>query len=132
MKIALLKFLTCASDFYEGLALKLQATFGGAGFVVSARRQGPSEGVAPAGSHSAQPPRPQEPPARGVDVKISVYRCLICLGDLARCASGRPQAWTASLYQVMQLRVSPLTVAQPLQVRSQCGVGGGSVGLEQR
>lgn len=77
VKVALLKFLKSASEFYEGLAMKLQATFGDAGFTSTDTLLAPPASQVPQTLPHALP--------IGVDVKISVYRCLICLGDLARC-----------------------------------------------
>ena len=84
VKVALLKFLKSASEFYESLAMKLQATFGDAGFTST-----DTSAAAPA----IRVPRTLPHALNvGVDVKISVYRCLICLGDLARWACGGPIA----------------------------------------
>ena len=73
VKVALLKFLQDASDFYRRLAVKLQATFGDVGVAIDAQGQISSEN-APS----------QQQPAGAVNARVSVYRCLICLGDLAR------------------------------------------------
>ena len=69
--------------FYKGLAVKLQDTFGDAGFSVDAEGQICGENT------QQQEQLQQQAPLHAVDAQISVYRCLICLGDLARRVSSQ-------------------------------------------
>lgn len=91
VKIALLKFLQEATQFYKQLAVKLQATFGDVGFTVDAQSQISSENV------QRQQQQQQRTAASAVDARISVYRCLICLGDLARCVASQTD-WRIALF----------------------------------
>ncbi|KAK9905112.1 hypothetical protein WJX75_009845 [Coccomyxa subellipsoidea] len=73
---ACLLFLNEASLFYALLVLKLQAAYGSVGFQLDFADQAALD--AALGS-ALLPPR-----VATLDCRISVYRCLICLGDLAR------------------------------------------------
>lgn len=73
---ACLRFLKEAALFYAMLVLKLQAAYGSVSFQLDFADQAALD--AALGS-VLLPPR-----AATLDCRISVYRCLICLGDLAR------------------------------------------------
>lgn len=70
------KFLREASTFYALLTLKLQAAFGQLGFALDFPDLDDLAAVA------QQPAIPEF--KTSLDCRISIYRCLICLGDLAR------------------------------------------------
>lgn len=71
------KFLREASTFYALLTLKLQATFGQLGFALE------FPGLDDLAAATQQTDIPEY--KTSLDCRISIYRCLICLGDLARC-----------------------------------------------
>ncbi|KAK9817739.1 hypothetical protein WJX72_001469 [[Myrmecia] bisecta] len=73
VKSAFAKFLEDAIGFYKLLALRLQATYGNVGFQLDADD-------APELLNAELPPAAAQPQ----DCRISVYRCCICIGDLAR------------------------------------------------
>ena len=75
---AFVKFVKEASLFYALLAVKLQAAYGSVDFQLSFADQADLDAAL---SSVALPPRMATP-----DCRISIYRCLICLGDLARFA----------------------------------------------
>lgn len=74
VKNVLDKFLDNSREFYLELAVTLQATYGDVGF-----RSGSEEAVLDTAAFSQLPAV-----GTGLDCRISVYRCLICLGDLSR------------------------------------------------
>lgn len=71
------KFLREASVFYALLTAKLQAAYGQLGFALAF--PGMDDDLAAAAQRSALPIF-----KAALDCRISIYRCLICLGDLAR------------------------------------------------
>ncbi|BDA49482.1 probable telomerase-binding protein EST1A at N-terminal half [Coccomyxa sp. Obi] len=73
---ACLRFLNEASLFYALLVLKLQAAYGSVGFELD---YADKSALDTALGSVLLPPR-----VATLDCRISVYRCLICLGDLAR------------------------------------------------
>jgi hypothetical protein len=73
---AFLKFVRETSLFYATLAVKLQAAFGSVGFKLSFADQAELDAAL---EGMVLPPR-----TATFDCRISIYRCLICLGDLAR------------------------------------------------
>ncbi len=75
-KGACLRFLKEASLFYALLILKLQAAYGSVDFQLEFADHAALD--AALGS-AMLPPR-----VATLDCRLSVYRCLICLGDLAR------------------------------------------------
>ena len=74
VKAALLKFLDEATTFYMQLITDLQSTFGDIGL-----RMGDGQSTARLELHASQPLSTRHPAS-----VVSIYRCLICLGDLAR------------------------------------------------
>ena len=70
------KFLREASTFYALLILKLQAAFGQLGFALDFPGL---DDLAAATERTVIPDF-----KTSLDCRISIYRCLICLGDLAR------------------------------------------------
>lgn len=70
------KYLREASAFYALLAVKLQAAYGQLGFALDFPGL---EDLLEAIERTAVPEF-----KTGLDCRISIYRCLICLGDLAR------------------------------------------------
>lgn len=70
------KFLREASTFYALLTLKLQAAFGQLGFAL----EFPGLNDLAAATQQTEIPEFKT----SLDCRISIYRCLICLGDLAR------------------------------------------------
>jgi len=70
------KFLREASTFYALLTVKLQAAFGQLGFALN------FPGLEDLAGASARSVIPEV--KTSLDCRISIYRCLICLGDLAR------------------------------------------------
>ena len=73
VKIAFGKFLQDAALFYRQLACKLQAAYGSVGFSL-------------ADAQLQSPPHLPEQQYKQQDCRQSVYRCLICLGDIFRYA----------------------------------------------
>ena len=73
------KFLREASVFYALLTAKLQAAYGQLGFALVF--PGMDDDLAAAVQRSALPEF-----KAALDCRISIYRCIICLGDLARLA----------------------------------------------
>lgn len=73
VKIAFGKFLQDAALFYRQLACKLQTAYGSVGFTL-------------ADAHLQTQPSVPEQQYQQQDCRPSVYRCLICLGDIFRCA----------------------------------------------
>ena len=73
------KILREASVFYALLTAKLQAAYGQLGFALAF--PGMDDDLAAAAQRSALPDF-----NAALDCRISIYRCLICLGDLARLA----------------------------------------------
>ena len=73
VKIAFGKFLQDAALFYRQLACKLQAAYGSVGFTL-------------ADAQLQTPPNLPEQQYKQQDCRQSVYRCLICLGDIFRYA----------------------------------------------
>ena len=72
---AFLKFLEESLAFYKAVASKLQLVFGSVGFDVGAEDAGALNGLAiPTDSQNQ-------------DCRSSVWRCIVCLGDLARSVS---------------------------------------------
>ena len=71
-----LRFLNEASLFYALLVLKLQAAYGSVGFELDYADKAALDSAL---GSVLLPPR-----VATLDCRISVYRCLICLGDLAR------------------------------------------------
>lgn len=74
VKLTFGRFLQDAALFYRQLACKLQAAYGDVGFSL-ADAQLQAQPAVPHQQYSAQ------------DCQASVYRCLICLGDIFRFAS---------------------------------------------
>lgn len=71
-----LRFLNEASLFYALLVLKLQSAYGSVGFELDYADKAALDNAL---GSVLLPPR-----VATLDCRISVYRCLICLGDLAR------------------------------------------------
>ena len=104
------KFLREASAFYALLTLKLQAAFGQLGFALD------FPGLDDLAVVTERAVIPEF--KTSLDCRISIYRCLICLGDLARCclALHRLSACTAvqsacrrSLRAALMESLSPVT-----------------------
>lgn len=70
------RFLREASTFYALLTSKLQAAYGRLGFTLE------FPGLDDLDAVSEQTAMPEF--KTSLDCRISIYRCLICLGDLAR------------------------------------------------
>lgn len=87
VKLTFGRFLQDAALFYRQLACKLQAAYGDVGFSL-ADAQLQAQPAVPHQQYSAQ------------DCQASVYRCLICLGDIFRFASSSVQKKVAVCQRV--------------------------------
>lgn len=87
---AFTKFLEDATAFYKALAYRLQEVYGSAGFTVQPREAGALDGVVasagstPSTTPSTLPGGNGEAGGASHLCRQSVYRCIVCLGDLAR------------------------------------------------
>lgn len=86
VKIAFGRFLQDAALFYKQLAVKLQTAYGSVGYSVADAQL------------TAVPPVPDQA-YRQQDCRNSVFRCLICLGDIFRYeVFGHIPSWMAHWY----------------------------------
>ena len=87
------KFLREASIFYALLTLKLQAAFGQLGFAL----EFPGLDDLAAATHQTEISEFKT----SLDCRISIYRCLICLGDLARWGLPSSRLITSKRYDTL-------------------------------